>query len=250
LSVTSTDAYCGGRCYGTANVSPSGGTPPYNYIWNDPQNQTTQMVTGLCVGSFTVVITDSHGCTKTDTVGVSFSNYIPPLDATVSDSTIYEGQTVQIISTVYTNGTYTWNPPGGLNSTTISNPTATPPVSFITYVVEYVDSNGCENRDSVNIRVRNVTCTEPELFIPNAFTPNGDNNNEILYVRGNTIKELLFRIYNRWGEKVFETNNPGQGWDATYKGKPVMPGVYDYYFEATCFDNNKFFKKGNVTVIR
>lgn len=250
LSVLSTDAYCGGRCYGTATVNASGGTPPYSYIWNDPQNQTTQTATDLCPGVYTVLITDDHGCTLSDSVEVIFSNYIPPLDATVSDDTIFEGQTVQIISTVYTNGTYTWNPPSGLSSTTISNPTATPPVSFITYVVEYVDSNGCENRDSVNIVVKEVTCVEPELFIPNAFTPNADGTNDILYVRGNTIKELLIRVYDRWGEKVFETVNPGQGWDGTYKGKLVMPGVFDYYFEATCYNNEKFFKKGNVTVIR
>lgn len=249
LAISSTDAYCGGRCYGTATGIPSGGTPPVTYSWNDPQNQTTQTASDLCPGIYTVVITDDHGCTFIDSVEVLYSNYIPPLNASVSANTIFEGQTIQLFSTVYQSGTYNWAPPTGLNSTTISNPTGSP-VSNITYIVIYIDANGCENSDSVTIVVREVTCIEPELFIPNAFTPNDDSNNDILYVRGATIKELLLRIYDRWGEKVFETIHPSQGWDGTYKGKPVLPGVYDYYFEATCYNNEKFFKKGNVTVIR
>lgn len=250
IATTSTDAYCGGRCYGTATGLPVGGTPPVTYTWSDPQNQSTPTATGLCPGVYGVIITDSHGCTFIDSVDVLYSSYIPPLDAIVSDGTIYEGQTVQITSTVYATGTYTWTPPTGLSSTSISNPTATPPVSSITYFVEYVDSNGCDNRDSVNIVVKEVLCIEPELFIPNAFTPNDDGKNDLLYVRGNTIKELLLRVYNRWGEKVFETTTPNTGWDGKFKNEFVMAGVYDYYLDATCFNNEKFFKKGNVTVIR
>jgi gliding motility-associated-like protein len=98
--------------------------------------------------------------------------------------------------------------------------------------------------------VKQVLCAEPEIFIPNAFTPNGDQSNDLMVVRGNTIRELLFRIYDRWGEKVFETTVPGEGWDGTYKGKKANPAVYVYYVEATCFGNEKFFKKGNITLIR
>jgi gliding motility-associated-like protein len=57
-------------------------------------------------------------------------------------------------------------------------------------------------------------------------------------------------VYDRWGEKVFETTIAGTGWNGKYKDQPVQPGVYDYYLEATCFNNEKFFKKGNVTVIK
>ena len=69
------------------------------------------------------------------------------------------------------------------------------------------DALGCSNTDTVVVVVENVLCEEPEIFIPNAFTPNSDNNNDLAYVRGNTIRELTFRIYNRWGQKVFETND-------------------------------------------
>lgn len=81
----------------------------------------------------------------------------------------------------------------------------------------------------------------PLFFIPNAFTPNGDANNDIFRVRGEQIRELLVRVYDRWGEKVFETTTPGKGWDGTYKGKKVNPGVFVYYVESVCFNNEKFF---------
>jgi gliding motility-associated-like protein len=250
-NLKSTDAYCGGKCIGTATANLSGGTPGYSYTWNDPDGQQTATATGLCPGIYTVDVTDSHGCTRTDSVRVNYSDYIPPLNATVSDDTIYEGQTVQLTSTVYSNMSYTWTPPDFLTNSNISNPAATLNTTNVYwYQVEIIDSLGCRNLDSVRIVVKNVICTEPEIFIPNAFTPNNDNTNDILYVRGNTIRELLLRIYDRWGEKVFETNIPGTGWDGTYNGKPVQPGVYDYYLEATCFNNEKFFKKGNVTVIK
>ncbi|HKR04211.1 MAG TPA: PKD domain-containing protein [Bacteroidia bacterium] len=250
-TLSSTDAYCEGKCIGTATANPSGGTPGYTYSWNDPSNQQTQTASNLCPGNYAVVITDNHGCTRIDTVTVNYSDYIPPLDATVSEDTIYQGQTVQLTSTVYSNTTYTWTPPDFLTNPSISNPSATlTALGVYVYVVEITDSFGCKNTDSVRIVMRRVSCVEPEIFIPNAFTPNTDGNNDVLYVRGSMIRELLFRVYDRWGEKVFETNIPGTGWNGTYKGKPVQPGVYDYYLEAICFTNEKFFKKGNVTVIK
>lgn len=250
-SLLSTDAYCNGKCIGTATANPVGGTPVYTYIWSDPDSQKTKTATDLCPGIYSVTITDSHGCTKTDSVTVNFSNYIPPLDATVNNDTIYEGQTVQLWSTIYSNTIYSWTPPDFLSNAAISNPSATlNSTAVYIYVIEISDSLGCKNSDSVRIVVKNVICVEPEIFIPNAFTPNADGNNDILYVRGNTIKELLLRIYDRWGEKVFETNTPGSGWDGTYNGQPVQTGVYDYYLETTCFNDEKFFKKGNVTVIK
>jgi gliding motility-associated-like protein len=112
------------------------------------------------------------------------------------------------------------------------------------------DAFGCSNTDSVSVVVKEVTCEEPVIYIPNAFTPNGDNNNDFVYVRGNTIRELEFKIYDRWGEKVFETTDPKKGWDGYYKGKLATPAVYVYYVEAICFDNQRFFKKGNITLIK
>lgn len=248
-STSATDAYCNGLCIGSATVSQSGGVPAFTYSWNDPLNQTTPTAVNLCPGWYTVVITDKNNCTATDSVEVLYSTFVPPLDAVISNDTIYAGDQVQLNAIASGTFTYEWTPTDGLSNPNIANPTVTP-TGNTTWYVTITDANGCTNIDSVSLVVKQVLCAEPEIFIPNAFTPNGDQSNDLMVVRGNTIRELLFRIYDRWGEKVFETTVPGEGWDGTYKGKKANPAVYVYYVEATCFGNEKFFKKGNITLIR
>ncbi|MCB0814863.1 MAG: gliding motility-associated C-terminal domain-containing protein, partial [Flavobacteriales bacterium] len=93
-------------------------------------------------------------------------------------------------------------------------------------------------------------CDEPDIFVPNAFTPNGDGSNDLLFVRGRFITELDFQVFDRWGEKVFETSDQNVGWDGTFRGKPVDPAVFVYHLTVRCEDGQRYFKKGNVTVIR
>ena len=159
-------------------------------------------------------------------------------------------QSVNLNAVSTTSGlSYNWTPTAGLNNPSISSPSATPSQSTI-YTVTITDALGCSNTDTVSVIVQTITCNEPEIYIPNAFTPNGDQNNDRMYVRGNTIRELTFRIYNRWGEKVFESNSTAIGWDGTVNGKAATPAVYTYYVEAICYDNQRFFKKGNISLIR
>jgi gliding motility-associated-like protein len=86
--------------------------------------------------------------------------------------------------------------------------------------------------------------------VPNAFSPNGDGKNDILYVRGEVVREVSFKVYDRWGEKVFETSDLTKGWDGTFRGQPCEPGVYDYHLQVTCLGMKRYFKKGNVTLLR
>jgi gliding motility-associated-like protein len=106
-------------------------------------------------------------------------------------------------------------------------------------------ANGCV--DSYSTTIEKIALAE--VFVPNAFTPNGDRENDVLFVRGG-IDELSFKIYNRWGELVFETEDQSIGWDGTYKGNPVDPGVFVFHLVTNCSENEERFKKGNVTVIR
>lgn len=247
-SLVSTDAYCGGKCIGTATVNITGGTTPYSILWAN--SQTTSTISSLCPGFYTISVTDANNCpTPTDSVEVLYSDSIPPLAVSPDSVIIYKGESVNITSTVASNYTYTWNPATWLNDATVSNPVSTPDET-IDYILTIADQNNCRNSDSVHIQVIQYICNEPEIYIPNAFTPNDDNTNDILEVRGGQIKELLLRVYDRWGEKVFEATQPRQGWDGTYKGKKVMPGVFVYYLNAVCYDNEKFFKKGNITVLK
>ena len=89
-----------------------------------------------------------------------------------------------------------------------------------------------------------------QIFIPNTFTPNNDGKNDILFVYGNTIAKMRLRVYNQWGQFLFESNNIQNGWDGTYKGEVQPNGVYVYQFEAELNDGTKTTKKGTITLLR
>jgi gliding motility-associated-like protein len=113
--------------------------------------------------------------------------------------------------------------------------------------VSAIDNKGCENSASIFIRVNQVEC----IYLPNTFTPDGNGRNETYKPLGTKLKSLVvFRIFDRWGNLVFETTDVNQGWDGIYDGKLLEPGVYVYYLEGTCITNNKEFIKGDVTLIR
>jgi gliding motility-associated-like protein len=142
---------------------------------------------------------------------------------------------------------YSWNHIGTLSNGSIANPVASPEVD--TWYTVQVSEGECIVEDSVLVRVTDFVCGMPSIFIPNAFTPNLDNANEWLYVRGNNILELDFYLYDRWGEKVFETHSLTDGWNGYYKGKKVDPAVFVYYLRAVCDGGDEFFHEGNITVL-
>jgi gliding motility-associated-like protein len=86
--------------------------------------------------------------------------------------------------------------------------------------------------------------------MPNAFTPGHFGQNGIIKVQSFGITALVFRIYNRWGQLVFETNDPNQGWDGTFRGNPQPMDVYAYTIETQFFDGTKTTRKGDITLIR
>lgn len=203
--------------------------------------------------TYTVVAQNTHGCSATDTAQVVVSGFNPNNILVWADKdSLYAGEGTQLYVSPNTGFTYNWTPPFFLNSTTIWNPFATPPPPSVTdYTVSLVeDGTGCQFFRTIRIYAFEVNCGEPDVFIPNAFTPNGDNENDILYVRGKNVEKMLLKIYDRWGELVFETDKQSIGWDGTFKGELVDPAVFVYYLEVTCVDDQEYFKKGNVTVIR
>jgi gliding motility-associated-like protein len=113
-----------------------------------------------------------------------------------------------------------------------------------------VSDGYCTKTAQVMVKTFEFICDEPYVFVPNAFTPDEDNVNDILYVRGPYVYEMIFRIYNRWGEMVFESTDQSKGCDGTFKGRPCDPDVYDYYLDVYCVDGQQTIIKGNVTLIR
>ena len=239
VTASSTPSACTSNS-GTATASSSGGTGPYTYSWSD--GQTASTATGLASGIYTVVVTDANGCSQTQTITVL--NFTANATVTASSTIIITGNSSQLTATG--GGTYLWTPASGLSCTTCSNPVATPTVTT-TYCCHVIDSNGCTDDVCITINVE-IPCGE--LFVPNAFSPNNDGENDFECVLGNCIESLTFTIFDRWGEKVFETNDPKICWDGNYHGKAMNTAVFVYQFEAKLNTGETISKKGNITLIR
>ena len=238
-----TDAGCG-TSDGQIVANASGGTGTFTYLWT-PIGQTTSTITGLAGGNYSVTATDGNGCTSSQSFVVNVSG---TLDISVIPefATINQGETVQLVASGATS--YSWTPVNGLSCTNCPNPIASPSLTT-TYIVTGTDGSGCTGTATVTIFVTQVC---GELFIPTVFSPNenGPSINNTLCVMGNCISELNYAVFNRWGEKVFETTDPESCWDGTYKGQPVNSGVYAYKLYAKLFDNTVVEESGNLTVVR
>jgi len=137
---------------------------------------------------------------------------------------------------------FDWFPSSGLSSSTISNPLAYPEVRT-RYFVTARTEEGCVLQDSIDVLVN----TETLLDAPNAFNP---NSGEFKIVKRGVANLKYFRIFNRWGNKVFETTDINQGWDGSYNGKAQPVGVYIYSIEAITSTGQPFRKEGNLTLLK
>ncbi len=225
-----------------------------NYTWSgvDIDNPSGEQIGVAPIETTTYTVVGTLGsCTSDTTFATVIVNDPPELNAPTSYS-FFSGEEFSIdVAVDGANGyAYTWAPEDLLSCTNCPKPTILADSSAI-IMVTVTDENGCQASENINIILR-TDCSEDLIVLPNAFTPNGDGLNDMLYARGSAISSLsLFRVYDRWGQLVFETSDKGIGWDGTYKGKQLNPGVFVYYVEAPCnLDGSKIVKKGNVTLIR
>lgn len=225
----------------TFNWSPTSGIVSgqgTNTILVNPPNTT----------NYTVQVNAPSGCTSSESANVTVSQLNgSTVNATATPPIIQSGNSSQLQASPTNGVSYAWSPSASLNNPNIANPVATPLSS--TWYQLIITDGVCTAGDSVLVRVGELICGEPDIFVPNAFSPNGDLSNDTLFVRGNYITEMEFRVFDRWGEKVFESTELSTGWDGTYKGKRVDPAVFVYYLEVVCGDGQTFFKKGNITVV-
>jgi gliding motility-associated-like protein len=161
---------------------------------------------------------------------------------------VVEGTTVTLTGTPSAGYNITWTPITGVSNPSIAQTTAN---MTSTTLFNYSVTDGiCLKSDTVLVKVLEFVCGDPFVYIPNAFSPNKDGANDILYVRGILVDKMTFRVFDRWGEMVFESTNPGNGWDGSFKGKFCDPDVYDYYLDVTCIDGQKNLIKGNITLLK
>ena len=189
------------------------------------------------------ILLDTHGCGDTLSLYVSVQ---PPFNMQLwnNDTTIYLGESIQL--NVTGAPFYYWNPTNYISYSQSNDGLATP-LSDITYYVTGVSLlQGCPQTDSFR-----VTVIEQDVFVPSAFSPNGDGINDIFHVTARKLITLQeFKIMNRWGQQIFETRDISKGWDGNFKGKMQDPGVYYYMIKVASPTGKTQFLKGDITLIR
>lgn len=168
------------------------------------------------------------------------------------EQSIVAGTSADLLATGTNINRLVWSPSSSLNCSDCSAPTARPYETTRYVVIAYSDY-GCQDSAFVTVK---VLCDEKQLFLPNTFTPNGDGQNDVFYPRGAGIEKIVsFKIFNRWGEVVFERtnfspNDRSYAWDGTYKGTVLPPDTYVYFVQAYCEGDELLKVKGDITIIR
>jgi gliding motility-associated-like protein len=252
LTVSASDSICIGS---STNLLASGGS---SYAWSPGiglNNSTLSNPTASpsVTTNYRVVGYDGYNCfTDTAFVLVAVGQY--PVVRLAPDQVLATG-TLFPLSTTILNGpikNWNWTPVTDLSCANCALPIAEIKKD-ISYRVTVTNNYGCTATDTIAIR---VFCESAQVFIPNAFTPDGDGYNDVLMVRASGIAVVkTFRIFNRWGEVVFEKggfppNNPAYGWDGRIKGVLGGPDVFVYTAEVVCENGSTYTYKGNVSLLK
>jgi gliding motility-associated-like protein len=205
--------------------------------------------------TFTTTVSNQFGCSVTREVTIEVGQE-PIIDAIFPDKdTIALGESTNIrIEGAQGNYSYRWINDPSLNRLDIADPSAAP-TETTTYTVEIFNEDdpcGCVLIRNVQIVVLDLPCEDPYVFIPTAFTPNGDGINDVLRVYGPHIERLNLEIYNRWGELVFETDDVDGEWNGNHRrtGQPAEGRTFAYVLSVECIGGETYTKRGNVTILR
>ncbi len=244
-TATATAASCG-QNNGSASATANGGTGSYTYSWST--GATTSSIINQPSNIYTVTITDANACTQTASVNVGTTGG-PIATATAAATNISSGTSTTLTGTG--GGSYTWSPSAGLSCTNCANPTASPTITT-QYCLTVTDTNGCTDLACVTLYVESPCPGSDNFSVPNAFSPNGDGRNDLFELHGwkDCINTFVLTVFDRWGEKVFESEDPGKSWEGTRNGKELDAAVYVYYISATNTQGEPFIRKGNITLMR
>lgn len=245
------DVICNGEPTGSISVTGIGGTAPFEYSTDGLTFQSDSVLTNLPAGIYTITIRDAQGCLAT--VPSLITEPIPLIVDAGPDQTINLGSSTRIQAVANDPDViYSWNVADSTNCSGCPTRDVTP-FQTTTFVVTALDSMNCSATDSITINVNKVR----PVFIPNAFSPNGDGRNDILNFNSNAATSLIrtFKVFDRWGSLLFETSDiPTVGetplWDGTANGEPLNTGIYVYFVEVEFIDGIIELFEGDVLILR
>ncbi len=235
-------------CFGKhVQLNASGGL---QYLWNpygtlDDNTLQDPVASPISTTAYVVGVYDIKGCPKPayDTVLVEV---IPPVKAYAgNDTAVVIGQPLQL--NAQGGEQFQWFPSDFLSNSGISNPIARLN-SDIQYIVKVSTRGGCFANDTMNVKVYK---TPPEIFVPTAFTPNGDGlNDNLIPIPVGIVSIEYFKVYNRYGDLVFNTNSIGKGWNGVYKGRDQGNETFVWQVLGKDYLGRPLYKKGESTLIR
>lgn len=170
-----------------------------------------------------------------------------------NDTSVVLGQSLQLNATVNdaTANVFTWSPPTGLSNTNIRNPIAVlwgETAQSMEYTVKAARTDGCFGTDAIKVKVYR---TAPDIFVPNAFSPNNDRRNDVIFPICVGITRLdFFRVYNRWGQLIFSTSTINKGWDGTLGGVKQSSGTFVYVVQGVDITGKVIAKRGTLELVR
>jgi gliding motility-associated-like protein len=245
------DTLCVGE---TATLSASGAA---FYNWTpsaglSSSSNATVKASPVNTTRYMLVGSDTAGCFK-DTAYFPVKVYPIPVVSAGEDITMNVGQVRTLIPVISPDVTVVhWSPTGSIFRSVFPNADIKPKETT-TYKVVVSNEGGCRASDDITV---NVLCNGANVFIPNTFSPNADGTNDLFYARGTGLFIIkTARVFNRWGELVFETtnikaNDAKNAWDGTYKGQKLASDVFIYMFEIVCENNAVLVYKGDIALIR
>ncbi len=228
---------------GVVQGGATGGYPPYLYSLDGESWQEDDAIGGLLAGDYTLFVQDMDGCivsipfsvTEPEQLTLDAGTYLPIPSGT--------GVVLEPETNADPVASWTWSPTNDLSCVNCPNPEASPPFEQW-YTLTVVDANGCVVIDSTLIEVIR------DFAIPNAFSPNGDGINDVFVIRTPYLVEFALRIFNRWGEEVFASNDIMVAWDGTFQGKPQEVGTYIYFLDAVNDEGERVRRSGSVILVR
>jgi hypothetical protein len=246
------------RCFGDGNGvirinNISGGTAPYFYAIDDQHFTANNIFKNLGPGVYPVHVRDDFGCSWETSIELTEPEALT-VELMANDTVLELGQSVQLTA-VASPANSVWQSilwgPADLPFVPMSLRQQVKPETHTEFTVQVVDQNGCVAEDRLLVAVYNH-----HIYVPNIIYPGSEENGGFTLFGGDGVLEMrLLRVYDRWGTLMFERrgfplNDTALGWDGSYQGQPMNPGVFVWYAEVLLQDGRVLLFKGDVTVVR